>query len=53
METTEDLIDTPGHEYTGALLRHFTDLRDSTHGRASSRPDKQRLYIAAVALLDA
>jgi hypothetical protein len=53
METTEDLIDTPGHDYTGALLRHFTDLRDGTHGGASSRRDRQRLYTAAVALLDA
>ncbi len=39
-------------EYTAALLRHFADLRDGTHGGASSRPDKERLFMAAVALLD-
>ena len=38
--------------YTAALLRHFVDLRDGTHGGVSSRQDKERLYIAAVALLD-
>ncbi len=41
-----------GPEYTAALLRHFADLRDGTHGGASSRRDKERLYAAAVALLD-
>jgi hypothetical protein len=39
-------------EYTAALLRHFADLRDGTHGGANSRRDKERLYAAAVALLD-
>jgi hypothetical protein len=39
-------------EFTGALLRHFADLRDGTHGGASSRRDKERLFTAAVALLD-
>jgi hypothetical protein len=38
--------------YTAALLRHFVDLRDGTHGGVSSRQDKERLYTAAVALLD-
>ena len=38
--------------YTQALLRHFVDLRDGTHSGVSSRRDKERLYIAAVALLD-
>ena len=38
--------------YTDALLRHFVDLRDGTHGGASSQRDKERLYTAAVALLD-
>src|SRR2546429_8530038 len=42
----------PRLEYTAELLRHFTDLRDGTHGGASSRPDKERLFTAAVALLD-
>src|SRR6266576_3106716 len=35
-----------------ALLRHFADLRDGTHGGASSRRDKERLFTAAVPLLD-
>jgi hypothetical protein len=35
-----------------ALLRHFADLRDGTHGGARSRPDKERLYAAAVPLID-
>jgi hypothetical protein len=39
-------------EYTGALLRHFADLRDGTHGGVSSRRDKERLFDTAVALLD-
>src|SRR5258707_15097416 len=39
-------------EYTAELLRHFADLRDGTHGGAVSRPEKERLFIAAVALLD-
>jgi hypothetical protein len=39
-------------EPTAALFRHFADLRDGTHGGVSSRPDKERLYAAAVALLD-
>jgi hypothetical protein len=37
---------------TGALLRHFADLQDGSHGGASSRRDKERLFVAAVALLD-
>jgi hypothetical protein len=37
---------------TSALLRHFADLRDGTHGDARSRPDKERSYAAAVPLLD-
>jgi hypothetical protein len=41
-----------GPEYTAALFRHFADLRDGTHGGASTRRDKERLYGAAVALLD-
>jgi hypothetical protein len=38
--------------YTAALLRHFADLRDGTHGGASSRRDKERLFAAAIPLLD-
>jgi hypothetical protein len=37
---------------TSALGRHFADLRDGTHGDARSRADKERLYTAAVPLLD-
>src|SRR6267378_8290862 len=37
---------------TSALLRHFADLRDGTHGGARSRRDKERLFAAAVPLLD-
>jgi hypothetical protein len=37
---------------TSALLQHFADLRDGTHGGARSRPDKERLFAAAVLLLD-
>jgi hypothetical protein len=33
-------------------LRHFADLRDGTHGGARSRRDKERLFAAAVPLLD-
>jgi hypothetical protein len=39
-------------QYTGALLRHFADLRDGTHGGVSSRRDKERLFTEAVTLLD-
>ena len=42
----------PYPEYTAELLRHFADLRDGTHGGASSRQDKERLFAAAVTLLD-
>jgi hypothetical protein len=41
-----------GSRYSAALLRHFADLRDGTHGGASSRRDKELLYVAAVGLLD-
>jgi len=41
-----------GPAYTAALLRHFVDLRDGTHGGVSSRQDKEQLYNAAVLLLD-
>jgi hypothetical protein len=38
--------------YTAALLRHFADLRDGTHGGVRSRRDKERLFAAAVPLID-
>ncbi|HYZ56801.1 MAG TPA: hypothetical protein VE733_25350 [Streptosporangiaceae bacterium] len=34
-----------------ALLRHFADLRDGTHGNVTAREDKERLFAAAVALI--
>jgi hypothetical protein len=37
---------------TSPLLHHFADLRDGTHGGARSRQDKERLFEAAVPLLD-
>src|SRR5260370_1006859 len=37
---------------TSALLRHLADLRDGTQGGANSRADKERLFAAAVPLLD-
>jgi hypothetical protein len=43
---------TSRHDHTAALLRHFSDLRDGTHGGVSSRREKQALYTTAVALLD-
>src|SRR3954470_13113642 len=39
-------------EHTAALSRHFADLRDGTHGGARSQKDKERLFAAAVPLLD-
>jgi hypothetical protein len=42
----------PRPAYTDELLRHFADLRDGTHGGASSRRDKERFFAAAAALLD-
>jgi hypothetical protein len=48
----EAIIQTPRPASASALLRHFGDLRDGTHGGASSRRDKERLFAAAVPLLD-
>ena len=45
-------MDSPRPEYTAELLRHFADLRDGVHGGARSRRDKERLFTAAVELLD-
>lgn len=42
--------DQPAH--IPALLRHFADLRDRTHGDVTSRTDKERLFAEAVTLLD-
>lgn len=38
--------------YTATLFQHFADLRDGMHGGASSRRDKERLFTAAIPLLD-
>ncbi|HEX4817182.1 MAG TPA: hypothetical protein VFV66_30945 [Nonomuraea sp.] len=40
---------TPTNE---ALLRHFRDLRDGNHGPATSRDDKERVFVTEVELLD-
>jgi hypothetical protein len=45
-------MDSQRPQYLAELLRHFADLRDRTHGGASSRRDKEHLFEAAVALLD-
>jgi hypothetical protein len=45
-------MDGPVLRDTDALLRHFADLRDGSHGAATSRRDKERLFTQAVALLD-
>src|SRR5882757_287308 len=39
-------------DHVGALLRHFADLRDGTHGDASSRQGKEELFAEAAVLLD-
>src|SRR3954453_20617313 len=43
---------TPRPASASDLLPHFADLRDGTHGGARSRRDKERLFAAAVPLLD-
>jgi hypothetical protein len=45
-------MNAPQSDHTTALLRHFADLRDGTHGDAVSRQDKERLFATAVTLLD-
>jgi len=47
-----DEMPTTGQDYTGALLRHFTDLHDGTHFGARSRSEKEKLFGKAVALID-
>lgn len=44
----------PGHspEHLRALLRHFADLRDGSHGGQTTRLGKEELFARAVALLD-
>jgi hypothetical protein len=43
---------TPQPAYIAELWRHFADLRDGTHGDATSRRDKEQLFTEAVSLLD-
>src|SRR6476659_7392414 len=50
--TLTNVIGTQSVSPASALLRHFADLRDGTHGGARSRPDKERVFAAAVPLLD-
>ncbi|MDP9847419.1 hypothetical protein [Streptosporangium lutulentum] len=45
-------MNAPQTDHTTALLRHFADLRDGVHGDAVTRQDKERLFAAAVTLLD-
>jgi hypothetical protein len=52
MHTTDHTTTSSNSEHTRALLRHFADLRDGTHGAATSRREKERLFAEAVALLD-
>ena len=46
------MSDTLAPDHTEALLRHFADLRDGTHGSAVTRPGKEHLFREAVTLLD-
>ena len=41
---------TPGH--ITALIRHFDDLRDNTHGGSVSRRDKETHFVHAVELVE-
>jgi hypothetical protein len=52
MHTTDHTMTSSRPEHTGALLRHFADLRDGSHGAVTSRREKERLFAEAVALLD-
>ncbi len=45
-------VQAPRPASASALLRHFADLRDGTHGGARSRRAKADLFVAAVPLLD-
>ena len=52
MHTAEGTTTNHHAEPTGALFRHFADLRDGSHGGATSRREKERFFNAGVALLD-
>ena len=49
-KTLESDPSIPGH--LTALMRHFIDLRDGTHGGSSSRHDKEAHFAHAVELLE-
>jgi hypothetical protein len=52
MDTTarSDIDRVPSH--LRGLFRHFTDLRDGTHGESAvSRVDKEKIFIAAIGYL--
>ena len=44
------MASTPG--YLAALIRHFDDLRDNTHGGSVSRRDKETHFVHAVELVE-
>jgi hypothetical protein len=52
MQSTEDKFTSRPLEHTSALLRHFADLRDGSHGGTTSRREKERFFNAGVALID-
>ena len=52
MHTTDHTMTSSRSEHNRALLRHFADLRDGTHGAATSRQDKEQLFADVAALLD-
>jgi predicted SnoaL-like aldol condensation-catalyzing enzyme len=53
MGTTTDRDYNLAAPHLRGLLRHFADLRDGTHGNgATSRSDKEQLFVASVAHLD-
>ncbi|SDN82944.1 hypothetical protein SAMN05216368_107258 [Cryobacterium flavum] len=45
-------IDLSVTDNASALLRHFADLRDGTHGQAHSRADKEALFATTATLMD-
>jgi len=49
LKARESESSTPGH--LTALMRHFVDLRDGTHGGSASRHDKENHFAHAVDLL--
>jgi hypothetical protein len=50
-QTTRDTNHRDTNHTVTALLRHFADLRDGTHGNVTSRQDKENLFADAVAFI--